>query len=417
MLQGFNPLDYFGTMTWQHTQRDHAAAAHGTSAVGARDGREPLQLLRADPGRPLGDLHPDAPPPGPRAAAGRSAWSTRSTTRASPSSRSSPRAEDAQAWEDLLWEAMAAAPVRTLGEGLPGRSRTSRSSSPGSARRASTTSRSATTGRPSPCQDPTRGPVEQIGPIARFAATPSRIDRVGTAARRSTPATSPRCRPRTDRTARRREHPLAGVTIVELGYFYAMPYGVTMAGALGARVIKLEGTTRRSDAHLASASAETGAREDDGGQGEPRRRPADARGPADRAGGSWPRRTCSSTGSAPASPSGWASDYATLSKLNPRLVYVHAAGYGIDGPFAHRPIYAQVAQAVAGSIGRYGGRWLDPELTKSHELDRGPGRGAAAAAGPGRRRLERRARRAVVDPVSRCTTSGAPARASSCRPR
>ena len=27
-------------------------------------------------------------------------------------------------------------------------------------------------------------------------------------------------------------------------------------------------------------------------------------------------------------------DYATLSKLNPRLVYVHAAGYGIDGPLA-----------------------------------------------------------------------------------
>ena len=58
-------------------------------------------------------------------------------------------------------------------------------------------------------------------------------------------------------------------------------------------------------------------------------------------------------------------DYATLKKLNPRLVYVHAAGYGVDGPFAHRPIYAQVAQAVAGSIGRYGGRWLDPEFTKS----------------------------------------------------
>jgi len=58
-------------------------------------------------------------------------------------------------------------------------------------------------------------------------------------------------------------------------------------------------------------------------------------------------------------------DYATLSKLNPRLVYVHAAGYGVDGPLAHRPIYAQVAQAVAGSIGRYGGRWLDPEFTKT----------------------------------------------------
>ena len=36
------------------------------------------------------------------------------------------------------------------------------------------------------------------------------------------------------------EHPLAGLTIVEFGYFYAMPYGVAMAASLGARVIKLE---------------------------------------------------------------------------------------------------------------------------------------------------------------------------------
>ena len=46
-------------------------------------------------------------------------------------------------------------------------------------------------------------------------------------------------------------------------------------------------------------------------------------------------------------------------------MYVHAAGYGVDGPYAHRPIYAQVAQAVAGSIGRYGGRWLDPAFTQT----------------------------------------------------
>jgi crotonobetainyl-CoA:carnitine CoA-transferase CaiB-like acyl-CoA transferase len=58
-------------------------------------------------------------------------------------------------------------------------------------------------------------------------------------------------------------------------------------------------------------------------------------------------------------------DHETLSRINPRLVYVHAAGYGVDGPYAHRPIYAQVAQAVAGSIGRHGGRWLDPAFTEA----------------------------------------------------
>ncbi|HEX9506510.1 MAG TPA: CoA transferase, partial [Acidimicrobiia bacterium] len=57
-------------------------------------------------------------------------------------------------------------------------------------------------------------------------------------------------------------------------------------------------------------------------------------------------------------------DRETLQKLNPRLSYIHAAGYGADGPFAARPIYAQVAQAVAGSIGRYGGPWLSADLAK-----------------------------------------------------
>ena len=45
--------------------------------------------------------------------------------------------------------------------------------------------------------------------------------------------------------------------------------------------------------------------------------------------------------------------YEAVKAINPRLVYVHATGYGTDGPYARRPIYAQVAQSVAGSVGRY----------------------------------------------------------------
>ena len=36
MLQGFNPLDYFGTMTWQHTQRTTGSARTASSAMSAR---------------------------------------------------------------------------------------------------------------------------------------------------------------------------------------------------------------------------------------------------------------------------------------------------------------------------------------------------------------------------------------------
>src|SRR5205823_8088466 len=54
--------------------------------------------------------------------------------------------------------------------------------------------------------------------------------------------------------------------------------------------------------------------------------------------------------------------YDDLKAINPRLVYLHAAGYGFDGPQAHRPIYAQAATAVAGGYYRQSGTWLDPSL-------------------------------------------------------
>jgi len=53
--------------------------------------------------------------------------------------------------------------------------------------------------------------------------------------------------------------------------------------------------------------------------------------------------------------------YEQLRELNPRLTYVHAAGYGTDGPFAARALYAQAAQSVAGSFGRQVGYWSAPE--------------------------------------------------------
>ena len=56
-------------------------------------------------------------------------------------------------------------------------------------------------------------------------------------------------------------------------------------------------------------------------------------------------------------------DYDTLSKINPKLVYVHAAGYGAQGPYSHRPVYASTALALAGNLPRHAGFWMDPELS------------------------------------------------------
>jgi crotonobetainyl-CoA:carnitine CoA-transferase CaiB-like acyl-CoA transferase len=71
-------------------------------------------------------------------------------------------------------------------------------------------------------------------------------------------------------------HPFSGVTIVDFGNFYAMPYATAMAAALGARVIQLEDAG--GDPYRVVFRSRGGDHQDDGRQGEPVGRPADARG-------------------------------------------------------------------------------------------------------------------------------------------
>ena len=346
-------------MTWQHTQRT-TGAAHGTSAAGAlmgasrysffvptQDGRWVIftQML-------------------PHQAHALSRAAGMEHTIDDPRFDQQPQfatPEDAQAWEDLLWEAMSEHPYEHWEKAFLADPdiafELARFSEEGLDHQQIRHNGEAIT-----VPDAARGPVEQIGPIARFADTPSRIDRTAPQLDEHTgDLADPPPRPATGGPAPR--HALDGITIVELGYFYAMPYGVTMAGALGARVIKLEGATG-DPMRSAFGAADVGAAKTMEGKES---LAVDLQTPEGR------KIVQEAVATADMFVNGFRSgvaermglDYATLSKLNPRLVYVHAAGYGIDGPLAHRPIYAQVAQAVAGSIGRYGGRWLDPEFTKT----------------------------------------------------
>jgi crotonobetainyl-CoA:carnitine CoA-transferase CaiB-like acyl-CoA transferase len=57
-------------------------------------------------------------------------------------------------------------------------------------------------------------------------------------------------------------------------------------------------------------------------------------------------------------------DADTLTAINPGLVYVHATGYGSDGPYALRPMYAQCAGAIAGAVQRQADGWADPARTE-----------------------------------------------------
>ena len=78
---------------------------------------------------------------------------------------------------------------------------------------------------------PEHGPVEQIGPVGHFSRTPSRI--VSAPPTLGVHGAVPAAPVLPETTGDVPAHTLQGVTIVEFGYFYAMPYGVTMAASLG----------------------------------------------------------------------------------------------------------------------------------------------------------------------------------------
>jgi len=53
----------------------------------------------------------------------------------------------------------------------------------------------------------------------------------------------------------------------------------------------------------------------------------------------------------PGAASRMGADYETLKAINPRLVYCSISGFGQDGPYAHRPSYDSVTQALSGFLG------------------------------------------------------------------
>jgi len=53
-------------------------------------------------------------------------------------------------------------------------------------------------------------------------------------------------------------------------------------------------------------------------------------------------------------------DYDTVSKLNPRIIYVSATAFGSSGPYSHRPGYDPLLQAMTGVERAQGGRHNPP---------------------------------------------------------
>lgn len=361
MLQALTAHDYFGTMTYQVLQRESDDPVSLPPTTGAACNRF-FVMVPAGDGRwmALNQLMPRQVHALCRAI-GLGATITDSRFARQPFFDS---AEDAQAWEDLVWEAIrrrsstewekiflddpdiAFELVRTATEGLAH-------------------PQIVHNGEVVTVQDPAHGPVTQVGPMANFSRTPLRIERTAPTLGSCGEDVEP-SRGVPVGAGESPQHALSGVTILELGYFYAMPFGVTLAASLGARVIKIE--DERGDPMRSSFGAPEvgGVKTTEGKESFG----VDLRTPEGR---ELVHRLIADAdvfvnGFRPGVAERLGLGYEACAEIAPELVYVHAAGYGTDGPYADRAIFAQPAQCVAGSTARFGGKWADPELAKTFSI-------------------------------------------------
>jgi len=62
-------------------------------------------------------------------------------------------------------------------------------------------------------------------------------------------------------------------------------------------------------------------------------------------------------------------DYETLSKINPKLVYISMSGYGEDGPYTHRPGQDLLLQAMSGAMMSTGSKGEAPQAAGQFLVD------------------------------------------------
>ncbi len=363
LVQGINPVDYFGTMHWQYARN---TGKEPQVIINPRGGalaatRYSLTMATAD-GRFI-ITNPQLP----HQAQALTRVLGLAHTITDPVFENMPQfktPEDAQRWEDLLSETVR---KRTRAEWMP----LLEANSDVAFEVAATCEEGLDhpqivhNGNSIGINDPEHGVIRQIGPVATFGRSPSRIER-------SAPALGVNHGPSTGPSAPTApagptpRHPLDGVTIVEFGYFYAMPFGVTLAAAMGARVIKVEALAgdpmRNSFGVRETSGVRTMAGKEsiavDMSTDEGKKIIKDLIAKAD----------VFALGFRPGVAERLDLSYETLSAINPKLVYLHATGYGISGPYSPRPLYADSASAVAGSIHKQAAYWTDPDLVGSLDL-------------------------------------------------
>ena len=207
--------------------------------------------------------------------------------------------------------------------------------------------------------DSERGVVRQPGALARMSLTPAQLDRPAPrlgehdAALRALAAQAPPPPRPAAADAPPGLAPLTGVTVVELGTYYAAPFGATLLAELGARVIKLEQLDGDPHRNMLPFPEIAGLKVLQGKQCVAVELHTDK-------GRQIAHRVISGADIVLQSfRAGVAQrlglDAQTLRVLNPDLIYVSAPGYGEDGPCGHRPAFAPTIGAAAGLAWRNAG--------------------------------------------------------------
>jgi len=199
--------------------------------------------------------------------------------------------------------------------------------------------------------DDERGPVRQPGPLVKVGGAPARLrsaprldqDRAAVLQNGWSSPPLPRPAPASDAP---RGLPLEGVTIVEFAVQFAAPHGPALLTELGARVIKVESLEGDPIRSIIALPETGGIRVMMGKESIC----LDLSKPEGR---EIARELCAKAdvvvqGFRAGAMKRLGLDYGSLRELNPNLIYVNAPGYGVDGPYGHRPAYAPSIGAAAG---------------------------------------------------------------------
>jgi len=197
--------------------------------------------------------------------------------------------------------------------------------------------------------DPAAGPVRQPGPMIRLDRTPGSADRpapvLDSEAGEQHHTTKPTCLESAS-AAPVGLLPLAGVTVVEFGTYFAAPFGATLLTDLGARVIKVEELSGEPMRSILGFPEIGGVKVLQGKQSVAvditapagRRVALDLVRRADLVLLSFRAGVAERLGLDPAS----------LHRVAPDAMVLQSPGYGADGPCGHRPAYAPTIGAGTG---------------------------------------------------------------------